>query len=199
MKKYFIIILSFIISISCFTQERSVDTLSDKIIYKDGVGKIKIGDTYDKVRKYCSKMNYKVLQIAGKYAYIPKGKIPGLHIYKDKTLLMVITNNNWGLPPYIVHNIEIFSNNLKTKEGVFVGMNFKDLHNLFPDDIVKESMMDESLYFKPKEYQTITGLNQTILLLFLNLKNKDMKSVEDLNKDLNILDGVVYSISISKL
>lgn len=164
---------------------------SNKLIYSDGFGEIKIGDDYNKVKKYCKRMNFKAIQ---------KGEFDdaGLYIYKDSIVIVLIRNKNYGMPPYFVRMIEFYSEDFKTEDGICVGMKLKDLLNIFPDSKFENGMDD--LQIRPKKYNSSSKSDKyyTVFEINMEIKGDEVKneSVEELNKNINNIDAIIESIII---
>lgn len=166
-------------------------------ISSNGIGEIKIGDNYDKVKKYCEKMNFRVVQKGGKEIQ----EDAGLYIYQDTTLVILIGNKNWGLAPYIVKTIDIYSADFKTSDNVHVGMNMNDLHKIFPNVKLEQNDIEfpNHIYFCPEKYQSFRSAKPNIVFsinIQLNNSRDNEKSIEEINNNLENLDATVGSITI---
>jgi hypothetical protein len=164
------------------------------IIKDDGIGKIKIGNKYsDFMQSYKGK--YKVIHKEGSIGDYDTG----VKIYENNKLIIYIKNKNWGLPPYVVKDIEIYSDKYKTSDGIGVGTTIKELLLLFPDiesDFDNES---GSIVAYPKKYQTSKFLwfrDQIVFELILTVPGYERIIDANIAKDLSKLNGYVSAVKI---
>ncbi len=210
MRNYFILLSISIVLVAisaCNNESKTVNETKTEIVEStkvsseitinlNGIGEIKIGDDYDLARKYFEKLNFKATQIGGKV----EQNDAGLYIYKDTNLVVLIGNKNWGLSPFIVKNIKIYSEDFKTQDNIHVGMNLKDLIKMFPDAKFDQDEETGSFYICPEKYQTKqkTGEPNVVFMITIRLNNEadQKKSVDALNKNISALDGAIDYISI---
>lgn len=195
MKNKITITLLFFVNMVSFLFTNCKDS-HDKIIYPTGIGEIKIGDDYNKVEKYCEKMNFYTVTKGEEVNEYERG----LFIYKDTSLIIKIGNKNWGMPPYKVKMIDIYTSDFKTVDNISIGMKLQDFLKIFPDS--KIELNEENLTYNiyPKKYQTNSKTNKFDIVFAINLKfisnEIGKKTLEDINKNKYKLDGVIESISI---
>ncbi len=164
------------------------------LIKDDGIGKIKIGNKYsDFMQSYKGK--YKVIHKEGSIGDYDAG----VKIYENNKLIIYIKNKNWGLPPYVVKDIEIYSDKFKTSDGIGVGTTIKELLLLFPD--IESDFDNESGYIVayPKKYQTSKFLwfrDRVVFELILTVPDYERIIDANIKNDLSKHNGYVSAVKI---
>jgi hypothetical protein len=189
MKKYYCLLIFITLVLLSCTPNRE-----DHVIYSDGIGKIKLGDPYNKIANYFKSMHYTVEVNNSKKDNSNKG----LFVYENGKVILQINNKNYEEPPLIAKMIYVHSPDFKTEDGLYVGMPLKEIVKKHYKLEVIADEEDEGYHLLIESLQEKSFFEKDTIVFLIDIEFKSLinNDMEYINSHLNNMDGNIVGFSI---